>query len=547
MGIPNLARERWVTQLADWAKVRKEREDNKELIECEEHEVNEELIRKAESSTRIPWDHRTIHKQQTKLRRSAKEDPALGISELKAYKLKRQEVARNEGRLPQTSETTFKPSDPLKDQEASALYIPMHARIKLGTHVFPALVDTGATRNFLSEGTAKKLGLTWKEDDTPKPVVNADGSKCGTGIITLYCDIPMKLDNLWKEERFYKAATGTDQVILGTPWLANFQPTINWTEGTIAEVLEVPLHVPTHKIKKKISWEDESPKPAPSSVKEEEPNSRINRNREKVDTPWSGGHCPNEGIRPGGDQSIQPDDTTGDKKTPTELATLQKTLKAKQAQCNDPLERDLIQDYLEDLLCPTNEQQPPEVTQETEPEQTQNSTGNAGKQIPQTTMGEVTSINDQLCKVQGIEEIPWQQNKAKQVPLPLEMPEIYKDATRRLGLFKPTTKDTAEPKERHKKGIKAPLNGTSNALTTPEHRPRLLPGLEYLEDLEKEDPMTETERMIVENHGIEQGQEAQNSTLKLRQNKDQPTQRGVKHDLSDPQRGVKHDLSDPHT
>jgi len=149
-------------------------------------------------------------------------------------------------------------------------------------------------------------------------------------------------------------------------------------------------------------------------------------------------------------------------------------------------------------------------------------------------MEEVTSTDDQLCKAQGIEEIPWQQNEAEQVPLPLEVPEIYKDATRRLGLFEPTTKDTAEPKEWHKKGIKAPLNGTSNALTTPEHRPKPLPGLENLEDREDKDPITETERMIVENHGIKQGQEAQNSTLRLSRNKDQPTQRGVKHDLSDP-------------
>jgi len=109
----------------------------------------------------------------------------------------------------------------------------MHAHTKLGTQVLLALIDTGATQNFLSHDTAEKLGLTWKENETPKPVTNVDGSKCGTGIITLYCDIPMKLDNLWKEEQFYKAETGTDQVVLGIPWLANFKPTINWTMGPL--------------------------------------------------------------------------------------------------------------------------------------------------------------------------------------------------------------------------------------------------------------------------------------------------------------------------
>jgi len=138
------------------------------------------------------------------------------------------------------------------------------------------LVDTGVAQNFLSHDAAEKLGLTWKEDDTPTPVTNADGSKCGTGMITLHCDIPMKLDNLWKEERFYKAETGTDQVVLGILWLVNFKPTINWTKGTVAKVLEVPLHIPTRKVKKKTSWNNKSSKPASCFTKEEELNSRIN-------------------------------------------------------------------------------------------------------------------------------------------------------------------------------------------------------------------------------------------------------------------------------
>jgi len=368
MGSPNPARERWVTQLASWAKKRRERETNEEVIERKEREIDEELAKKAANSKRIPWDHEAVRKQRKKISKVATKDPKLGEQKLKAYKLECQKVAQSEGRLPQNLDMPFKPNNVLEDQEENALYIPMHAQTKMGTHVLPALVDTGATQNFLTQDTAEKLGLIWKEDDTPRPVANVDGSECGTGIIYQYCDIPMKLDNLWKEERFYKAETGTDQVVLGIPWLANFQPTINWTEGTVAEVLEVPLYVPTRKIKKKISWEDEPPKPTPSSVNEEELNSRINGDREKKDTPWSGGHCPSSGIRPGGDQSKQPNDAQGDQNVPADLATLQARLEAKQAQCDDPLERDLIQDYLEDLLCLTNRQQPPETTQEIEPE-----------------------------------------------------------------------------------------------------------------------------------------------------------------------------------
>ena len=183
-------------------------------------------------------------------------------------------------------------------------------------------------------------------------------------------------------------------------------------------------------------------------------------------------------------------------------------------------------------MCLTNWQHPPETTQEIKPEQAQNSTKDVDKQIPQTQIEEINSTNDKLCNAQGIEEIPWQQSE---VPLPLEAPETYKEAARMLGLFKPTTTDTSEPKEWHKKGIEAPIKGTSNTLATPERQPKPLPGLEYIEDLTDEDPTPEPEHMIVENHGIKQGQEAQNSMLRLSQNRDKLTQRGVKHDLSDPQ------------
>jgi len=497
------------------------------IEEREECKIDKELAKKAQNSQRIKWDYQTVIQHQAMIDKVASEDPEWGQEIWQTYALERQKVACNEGRLPQDIQITVKPSNLLENQEVNTLYIPMHIQTKLGTHVLPALIDTGATQNFLSHDAAEKLGLTWKENDMPKPVTNADGSKCGTGRITLYCDIPMKLDNLWKEEWFYKAETGTDQVVLGIPWLANFKPMINWTNGTITEVLEVPLHRPTQKVKKKTSWNNEPSKPASCSIQEEELNSWIKRDWEKEDAPWSGEHCPNQGIRPGGDQLKQPTNALRDKDTLVNLAMLQTTLEAKKAQCNNPMEQDLIQDYLEDLVCLTNRQLPPETTQEIEPEHTQSKTRYVDKQILQTQIEELCAINNKLCEAQGIEEIPWWQSKAKPVPLPLEVSETYKEAARMLGLFKSTVANMAEPKEWHKKGIKAPIKGTKNALAMPECQPKLLPGLEYLEDLEDEDPTEEPGHMIVENHDLKQGQKAQNNTLRL-------TQRGVKHNLSDP-------------
>jgi len=207
---------------------------------------------------------------------------------------------------------------------------------------------------------------------------------------------------------------------------------------------------------------------------------------------------------------------------------LQTRLEAKKTQCDNPLEQDLIQDYLEDLLCASNAQSLPEVTQEIKPECT-NLEPNADKQTPQTSKTGLNPIEHELCTAQGIKEIPWQQCNAEQVPLPLEVSKACKEAARMLGLFKPTMSNAAEPTERHKKGIKTSTSGTSNALAVSECQPKLLSGQKDLEDLENEDPITETERMIVENHGVKQGQEAQKTLESV-----QTAQKGVKHDLSDP-------------
>ena len=130
----------------------------------------------------------------------------------------------------------------------NALYVPMHIRTKQGTQILPMLLDTGAPQNILSEAAAKQMGLTWKTMESPITIGNVNRSNCGTGVIDQYCDIPLKLDNTWKEEHFHRANIGSNQVILGMSWLLNFDPTIDWTKGTIQEVLEVPLHLNAYDI-----------------------------------------------------------------------------------------------------------------------------------------------------------------------------------------------------------------------------------------------------------------------------------------------------------
>ena len=268
-----------------------------------------------------------------KPRQQAKTVPGLGRKLVVQYKKKQQQEHLEQGHIPQESTQPFKMnSAPNMDKEIyppsfgikenlytnlpaetstlEALYVPMHVRTKLGTYVIPALIDTGAMRNVLSQETAKKLGLSWVPEETQTQITNIDGLDCGPGMVNVYCNIPMKLDNLWKTKRFHQAEIGTDQVILGLPWLENFDPTINWAEGTITEVLEVPLHLPKAKCTK-MAWKEELFEGPMTTL-----------------PPW--------------------EKTQGKEKTNKLLIT---KLQIQKHDGKEGLEQSLLQDYLEDLLC----------------------------------------------------------------------------------------------------------------------------------------------------------------------------------------------------
>ena len=333
----------------------------------------------------------SLQKQVAKdLKRQTKSVPGLGQKLVEQYKLKQQQRGIEQGHIPTEPIKPFRTNSPLnmvmedyppdmeiKDRlytnlpvttNPEALYVPMYVRLKLGTQVIPALLDTGATRNVLSQAAATKMGLNWITEETPAQVTNVDGSHCGSGIINQYCDIPVKLDDLWKTERFYLAETGTDQAILGMPWLENFNPTVNWTEGTIKEVLEVPLHLQKNKGGKKCIWKEgllEEPTiiktpqckenadsmlitklqgkklKSKEGLEQELPNDyledllgveetpdqdpqgeiasrRLEANEQSP--PWFGDHCPKQGIRPSGEQ-----DQDKARMDPVELATTSPT------------------------------------------------------------------------------------------------------------------------------------------------------------------------------------------------------------------------------
>jgi len=112
-----------------------------------------------------------------------------------------------------------------------------------------ALLDCGATENFMSMDYAKWLRLPIKRLSAPRPLFNVDGTTNRKGDLLFYSDLKMKTGPITKIMRFFLTDLGHHRVILGYPWFAANQPRIDWAKGWIdashLPVIITPPDLPT--------------------------------------------------------------------------------------------------------------------------------------------------------------------------------------------------------------------------------------------------------------------------------------------------------------
>jgi hypothetical protein len=96
-----------------------------------------------------------------------------------------------------------------------------------------ALVDSGATENFMDHSMVRRLGIGTRKLPVPRRIFNVDGTENIAGRLTEFCTLRVCKGNENRLQTFYITALGTDCAILGYPWLRTFNPRINWEEGKI--------------------------------------------------------------------------------------------------------------------------------------------------------------------------------------------------------------------------------------------------------------------------------------------------------------------------
>ena len=96
-----------------------------------------------------------------------------------------------------------------------------------------ALMDCGATHNFIDPRTIKTLAMGTNLLKQPLIVHNIDGTINQGGTITHYCNLWVQRGTQVEKLGFYVANLGWDCLILGYPWFKKFNPNFNWNTNTL--------------------------------------------------------------------------------------------------------------------------------------------------------------------------------------------------------------------------------------------------------------------------------------------------------------------------
>ena len=124
------------------------------------------------------------------------------------------------------------------------LHIPI--RLSNGTQTVEttALIDCGATRNFIDVGLLCLLELPL--ENLPKSIItnNVNGITNAKGTIQWKAHTNILFKERTEKLKLMILSLGQKQIILEMPWLKKWNPTINWRKNTVA-LPELPLMTET--------------------------------------------------------------------------------------------------------------------------------------------------------------------------------------------------------------------------------------------------------------------------------------------------------------
>src|SRR6266850_2311927 len=153
--------------------------------------------------------------------------------------------------LPSSNDTTTIRTD------TSDVYISARKSMTVRTYIHTiakraemvALLDSGATENFLNLTYARWLKIPIKRLTTPRTLLNVDGTENRSGRLEFYTDLQVRTGTNISNLQFFLSDLGEHKAILGYPWFAAVQPKLDWKKGWIDHT-QLPIILWTSDAKK---------------------------------------------------------------------------------------------------------------------------------------------------------------------------------------------------------------------------------------------------------------------------------------------------------
>src|SRR5882757_2677 len=118
-----------------------------------------------------------------------------------------------------------------------SIHAPVNLRSSSLISEIDALVDSGATDNFISLAVIQHFGIPTRTMNKHRTIRNIDGTANKIGAVTEVANLILRFKGT-HHQTFYIVDLGDNHMLLGMPFLAATNPVIDWTKGTFKGKVE---------------------------------------------------------------------------------------------------------------------------------------------------------------------------------------------------------------------------------------------------------------------------------------------------------------------